>query len=413
MSGANTRNGKKKYPTIKLGIFFVLLCYNTGVVNTYIISSQDEKPIRNSKNSQKNSFVQENGRFHCKDAGLHFHISEQQGHTCCCRNPRCSFECQQNHGKKESLIVISYANTCFFKKCWFRGCLKLPPQATQDDHDRSFDYFNDLLRSKSKEQKLTIKFRGRYHATAGNDKHLDYIGWSDQKDIKMIQQIWYECAKRAGFVVYPCRPLQTRQQLAGWCDYMFRRYCNPKKTKEFLYLLADDGSHIIRGSHKFFDGTTYDKIWQEIKDKWASNITISNKTTFDQNPPGNIFEIKARDVPIEDKILAILPQLPHEAISIGRLLWLIRVDEDVLMPIIMNNPDIHWHNLRVWYDSPDPSPQTWEDRLFGTCGIPYHYKWFPIPKDEESELQKIVKSYDPKDYEITEDMDFYDELMSM
>jgi hypothetical protein len=357
----------------------------------------------------RQSFVKHLGHFSCQNAGLFETISEQQGFPCVCRDPRCSFRCQQNHGKKESQIIQEYALAHFQTKLWFKGCLKLKPEATQEDHNRACKYFNALIRDSAKADGITIKFRGRYHATGFFDKHLDYVAWSDCKDLKKIQSIWYACAKRAGFLNYACKPIFTREQLRGWCDYMFRRYTDPKKERRFVYLLAEDGTAIIRGSQHFFEGTTYEKLWDQIKQRISSNVVPSNKELNTHQKLSNIHEILDSNLPLEDKVLLLLPQQKDEAILPGKFLWLMGVEPWLLVEIIYANPLIRWNKLRIYYDNPCPEDESWEERLFGSYGIPYHSTWFPHPIDCDKEIRRIIKAYE-QDVWLTEE-EFMSELM--
>jgi len=335
-------------------------------------------------------------------------ISEQQGFECCCRDPRCSFRCQQNHGKKESVILQLFAERHFRDRLWFKGCLKLKLNATQQDHNKSFDYFSDLLRAECKKEKIKLKFRGRYHATALTDKHLDYIAWSDCKDLKKIQSIWYRCAKRSGFINYACKPINTMMQLRGWSDYIFRRYAEANMSNRFHYLLNNDGTAIIRGSQGFFEGTSHKDLWEECKSKVSSNVVPSNKATSTRMKLSSVYEILDSELPIDEKLTLLLPHSASEAIRPQVILWLTNWNNEILVKLIFENPSIRWNKTCIFLESDETIQDDWKERLFGRYGVPYHSKWFPHPFDYDKEVHRIVKEFVLED--VMDEHDFFEEL---
>lgn len=354
------------------------------------ISSVDKK------NKQKNLFVQEKGQFQCPHRGLFHAISEEQGFRCVCRRARCSYCCQRNHGKKESCIVQEYARLHFVDRLWVKGPLKLPYQSNQADHDRSFDYFHDLLRKRTKEEKITIKFRGRYHADELYDKHLDYVAWSDCRDLKKVQSIWYECAKRAGFVNYACKPINTLGQLRGWCDYMFRRYHQPGRKAKVVYLMAKDGTDIIRGSNGFFQGTTHKQLWEQVKVRQRLTEGTSNKTTSNYLALRYVHEIMESELPIDAKILKLLPETKDESRPVGCFLYLTGYSVSQIVQTLMSGEQVRWDEDRVWLDTGKVPSISWLERLFGQDGIPYHEDWFPRPTNYQKETNRIIRSTDDR-----------------
>jgi|ERR1043165_8026637 hypothetical protein len=301
---------------------------------------------------------------------------------------------RNNHGRQQATVLQSFAEIHFKDRFWVKGCLKLRPEATQEEHDRALSQFNQLFRRKTKQSGIQVKYRGRYHITGLYDKHLDYIAWAKADNVKQVQAIWHECARRAGFVTYSCIQLTHMNQLRIWSNYMFKRFVDPKNTTEYVYLPAKDGTAIIRGSEGFFEGTSYEQLWGEVKARAASNLGTYNNIVNQTTTKMNAYEIVESDLPLAEKIVLLLPQTKDEAILPGLLEWLTGVNEVYILEKLRDNPLVKWEGKCVWYAAPCPSPDTWEKRLWGNCGIPYHDKWFPYPTTYEEEVGKIVKEVD-------------------
>lgn len=274
------------------------------------------------------------------------------------------------------------------EKTWFKGCLALPENANLDKHEKAFVKFNDLLGKYCKAVSIKIKYRGVYHITNDHNKHLDYVGWSDEKNMHKIKHIWHRAAKKAGFKIYSCKQIATATQFDGWTNYLYKRWKKGGDGKHLIYLASHDKTDIIRASNNFFEGTSHKDLWEQIREDASSNKDSSNKDITTHQRLYRIYEILESKIPDNDKIVKLLPYKEADGIPPMKLRWLTGWSNEKLLELISDNPSIRWSQGKIYLDNPLVVETSWEDRLFGEFGLPYHPIHFPRKQAQAQQTEK-------------------------
>lgn len=307
----------------------------------------------------------------CQKTNLHHVIMTNENRCFRCDDPRCSFECFRRQRRREAKILRRYYSESGRGKVWFKGCFKL---------------------------------------TRDCPIHYDYIGWATGADFDRIKKLFAEAASESGFEYASCTRITTPAQFEREADYVYKRYFGMGKKKKFQYLPALKNVRLIDGTRGFFAGTTKEKLWAkeiEAAKEQASQVSPTN------NSPSvfhDMHDCLDSDLDLPTKIRTILPQSANEAIPIGKLAWLTGLHDDDVTQIITGNPDISWHEGRLWHNTGVDDPPKWEDRWF-PHGVPYHHRWFPIEPDYEAKCEEVVKEYDLDAEIILDEQDFLQELL--
>ncbi len=226
--------------------------------------------------SQTQDYSQKYPRYYCKNQSFHDYISERKGHSCKCRNPKCSFACRENWARKQSSCLTRLLKSLKFQnKIFYHGCLKLGQNATPDLHKQVKRKFLDRLNYARKSlkletapilecinfsEKVILEIYCQVEITDPKNVHWDFIAYSNlpsEKVCQVIRQAW----KKSGGDHCSCVPIDD--------DYMrVAKYTvkaeRPTHEQPKYLLRVGIGINQDWYSRGFWQGKTIKQIWKEI-----------------------------------------------------------------------------------------------------------------------------------------------------
>jgi hypothetical protein len=325
----------------------------------------DELAVIRGDFHEKTLFVQERGRFVCKDGGLFDAISRERGHAVHCRDPRCSFECRRRWGERESWMLQWRLNQLPPGHQLFRGCLRLPKDANAEDHERAKRRFSEHVNAARKQYAAVIEFCGYAHDTSPCDRHWDFVAFTDRPDV--IRQVIHDAAAGAGKATCV---LFSREEAKARCNYATKASQRPGGAHGYVFLPAADGSRLVWSSRGFWEGRKTAAHAAFIAMGKAAPMKISNIST----PPKE---------EVRRQLYSTLPETPDEAANIGKIAWHIRWPNGVgsyfalLKELLAEMPV---REVQGAYYLLTFAPRAHADKVFGR-GKPvcFHKDHWPLP----------------------------------
>lgn len=337
-----------------------------------IIVSDDKKT--NSKSTPSHSFCQARPFFSCNKHDVLKAVSKKEGYCAICRDPRCSFECAVAHARKWSSIIVEYLKQQGSKYIHFKGCLKLKTDANQEDHCEAVLALSKAVSKLEKELDGTVRYIGKAHITNPTNKHYDYLAYASKSVANRAMARFKEVARESGFVHATAKMVSNPQQLKNWSDYMFKRYSKPRKTRKFLYLHAKDGSDTLIGSRRFFIDKSAKQVWEELTEKYRLQGTTPMNSSSPSSPLEKVIALNMANLPLKDKIEAILPWKEEDAMTPASLQWLVRSEELHFEKTLLEIEGIIRIGSCIY--RPGDEEGTWLEKWFDNI-VPYHAQHFP------------------------------------
>ncbi len=230
-----------------------------------------------TKNKKQARFAQEKPLAYCRNSRQNLILCRELVETgrinyiFSCRRVRCSLECNAACKNKHASCVNKFVRD-YVRMPTYRGHLRLPVDATPDDHKRCKKKFLRIMARWRKTTGHAFEVHAVQHITDMNNCHWDTVAYSDAPR-KTLRAVVSSAWERAGGLRQSLVPLEP-DEVESQCRYQAKDVA-PERIKGKRYLPCA-GLQFHWSSNGFWQGHKRDDLWKELILEWFPKRESSN-----------------------------------------------------------------------------------------------------------------------------------------
>jgi len=256
----------------------------------------------------------------------------------------------------------------------YRGNLTLHDDATRDDHRAIVTTYLRALRWHAKRHTAIIEVHLTAHITAPAAMHYDLLVYSNLPKTT-LRRIAKSAWRNVGGKYASVPEMESEDERIAAIKYTAKD--TTEARKEYVYLPAKNGFHLVRYSSNFWQGENPESLWDELKSEWfpptentapeTNDAPIMNSTFHDSRltpKPALQYDenaYRARDKRLRDIAQSYMrqfaPQTPDTAMTLTALSSKLSIPTGWLQSLLSVTEGVHRTEDRsYWFGWADPDP---------------------------------------------------------